>query len=254
MEPAVTTALDSRAGARAASTRTVLRTGTALVLAGVLAEYAVTGLHAHREQPNDHAAVFAEYAASDNWIAVHLGQFLAGGTLLAGVLVLLAGLRAGGAPALVTRVGAAATVLAGAVFAVLQGIDGVALKHAVESLAAAPPELHDAWFHDAEIVRWTEWAMAGYSQLTLGPAILVLGVAVSTSRALPRWTAGFSFVAAAGFLVSGVVVSYAGFPEDVLAGVTGSLALALFALTTAIAAWTGHRGLPRGGGAGRPDR
>jgi len=38
----------------------------------------VTSFHASHENPNDHQAVFAEYAASDNWIAVHLGQFAAG--------------------------------------------------------------------------------------------------------------------------------------------------------------------------------
>ena len=220
---------------------TAVRTGTALVLTGAVAEYAVTTLHAHREEPNDHAAVFAEYAASDNWIAVHLGQFGAGLVLLVGVLVLLAGLRSAGTPTMVARVGAAATVLAGAAFAVLQGVDGVALKHAVDSLAAAPPELREAYFHDAEIVRWGEWAMAGYSQITLGTAVLVLAAAVATSRALPRWTAVLAALSGAGFLVNGVVVSYAGFTEHVIASLTGWLGLALFALTTVTAAWAGER-------------
>src|SRR3954451_23042406 len=83
-EAAISTAtLPDRATASTATA--TVRTGTALVLTGAVVEYAVTTLHPHREAPNDHARVFAEYAASSDWIAVHLGQFAAG------VVVLLAG-------------------------------------------------------------------------------------------------------------------------------------------------------------------
>lgn len=216
-----------------------VRTGASLVLAGAVAEYGVTTLHPHRAAPNDHAHAFAEYAASTGWTAVHLGQFLAGGVVLIGVLVLLAGLRSAGAPALVTRIGAALTVLAGGVLAVLQGVDGVALKHAVDSLAAAPPALHDVWLHDAQVVRWIEEAMAAYSRITLGLSLLALGAAVATSRGLPRWTAGAAVVSGVAFLIDGVVVSTAGFSDQVLASLVAWLALAVFALTSAAAAW--HR-------------
>jgi hypothetical protein len=226
---------------RPAGPRTAVRAGTALVLGGGLAEYAVTALHPHGAQPNDHAAAFAEYAASESWIAVHLGQFAAGLVLLVGVLVLLPALRSAGTPWPVARTGTALTVLAGGVFAVLQAVDGIALKHAVDSLAAAPAEQHAAWLHDAEIVRWTEWSLAAFSQLTLGLAVHALAVAVATSRALPRWTAVLAAVSAAGFLVNGVLVGSAGFSEDVLASLVGWLALASFGLTTTAAAWTTRR-------------
>src|SRR3954454_20304080 len=155
--------------------------GAALVLAGTLAEYAVTTLHPHRETPNDHVHAFAEYAGSHAWIAVHLGQFAAGIVLLTGIIVLLTGLRSAGAPAAVVRVASVLTGIAGAVFAVLQGVDGVALKHAVDPLATAPPQLHDAYFHDAEVVRWIEWAMASYFRVTLSLAVVGLAVAVARS-------------------------------------------------------------------------
>ena len=205
------------------ATRTTVRAGTALVLAGGLAEYAVTTLHAHHAQPNDHAAAFAEYAASDGWIAVHLGQFAAGLVLLLGFVVLLSGLRAAGAPGLVVRSATALTVLAGAVFAVLQAVDGIALKHAVDSLAAAPPAQQAALFHDAEIVRWIEWSMAAFSQLTLGLTMLALGLAVAMSRALPRWAAVLATVSGGGFVVNGWLVAGSGFTEDVLASLVGWL-------------------------------
>ena len=217
--------------------RAALRVGAALILGGAVTEYAVTALHPHREAPNDHARAFAEYAASRGWIAVHLGQFLAGGVLLVGMIVLIGALRANGAPAPMGRVAAAATVVAGAVFAVLQAVDGVALKHAVDSLAAAPPEAHDAYFHDTEVVRWLEWGMAGYSRTTLGLAVVALGVVVATSRGLPRALAVLALVSGAGFVVDGVVVSTEGFSTNVLAGLVGWGGLAVFAVAATVAAW-----------------
>ncbi len=77
-----------------------VRTGTVLVLTGIAAEYAVTQLHPSHEDPDDHSAVSPEYAASDDWIAVHLGQFAAGLLVLLGILTLPAGLRSAGAPRL----------------------------------------------------------------------------------------------------------------------------------------------------------
>ena len=53
----------------------------------------MTTLHAAHENPNNHHAVFAEYAASGNWIAVHLGQFAAGLVVIAGIITLLRVLR-----------------------------------------------------------------------------------------------------------------------------------------------------------------
>ena len=77
-----------------------VRTGTVLMLAGIAVEYAVSELHPSHEDPDDHHAVFPEYAASDDWIAVHLGQFAAGLLVLLGILTLPAGLRSPGAPRL----------------------------------------------------------------------------------------------------------------------------------------------------------
>ena len=71
------------------ASRGTLRTGSTLLLGGLVAEYVVTSFHAAHENPNDHHAVFAEYAESGNWIAVHLGQFAAGLVVIAGIITLL---------------------------------------------------------------------------------------------------------------------------------------------------------------------
>ena len=159
------------------SGRQALRTATTLILVGIVAEYVVTDFHPAHEAPNDHHAVFAEYAASDSWIAVHLGQFAAGMLIIVGILGLFRALRPAGGSTLLTRAGEAAAVLTASVLAMLQAVDGVALKHAVDSLAAAPVALQDAAFHDAEIVRWLEWSMAGYYRIAFGLTAVLIGVA-----------------------------------------------------------------------------
>ena len=164
--PTITT--DTAVAVSPNASRGALRTGSTLLLGGLLAEYVVTSLHAAHENPNDHHAVFAEYAASDNWIAVHLGQFAAGLVVIAGIITLLRALRPSTGSVLFTRVAEGAAILTASMIAVLQGIDGFTFKHAVDSLAASPPDMHDAAFHDAEIVRWIEWAAAGYFRITLG--------------------------------------------------------------------------------------
>ncbi len=100
----------------------------------------MTSFHAAHENPNDHHAVFAEYAASQSWIAVHLGQFAAGLVVIAGIITLLRAMRPSTGPALFTRVAEGAAILTASMIAVLQGVDGFTLKHAVDSLAASPPE------------------------------------------------------------------------------------------------------------------
>ncbi len=54
--------------------RTSLRLSATLMLVGQLLYIVVTLFHADGEA-NNHPAVFAEYAGSRIWTAVHLGQF-----------------------------------------------------------------------------------------------------------------------------------------------------------------------------------
>src|SRR4051794_39627881 len=86
-----------------------LRLAAILLLAGELLSLLAGILHPAQANPNDHPAVFAEYASSANWTAVHVGQFVGMAVVVAGLLVLLAALDVGsGAPAWAGRLGAAA--------------------------------------------------------------------------------------------------------------------------------------------------
>jgi hypothetical protein len=65
--------------------RPSLRVAATLLLAGELLSL-VSLLHPGREAPNNHPAVFAEYAASATWTAVHFGQFVSTALILAGLV------------------------------------------------------------------------------------------------------------------------------------------------------------------------
>jgi hypothetical protein len=214
-----------------------LRVASALVLGGLAAELAVSTLHPAREAPNDHAAVFAEYAAASGWTLEHLGEFAARLVLLIGLFRLLAVLAAAGAPALAVDAGRLLTGAAVALLAVLKGIDGVALEQAVDALAAAPQAARSAAFADAEIVRWLEWAAAGYLRVVLGLALTATGAAVLGARVLPRAAGVLALVAGAAFVANGVGVQEAGFTGEPLAPGVAWAALSLFALGTAATAW-----------------
>jgi hypothetical protein len=67
--------------------RKSLRLSAALMLGGQLLFIGITLFHADGPA-NNHPVVFAEYAASGTWKAVHLGQFVAMAILLAGLFAL----------------------------------------------------------------------------------------------------------------------------------------------------------------------
>jgi hypothetical protein len=179
---------------------------------------------------------------------VHLGQFAAGMLIIVGILGLFRALVPAGGSTLLTRAGEAAAVVTASVLAMLQAVDGVALKHAVDSLAAAPAALHDAAFHDAEIVRWMEWSMAGYYRIAFGLTAVLIGVAVVRARVLPRWTAAPALVSGVAFVADGVTVSYHGFVGANPANLISLTSFVLFAVAAAVAAWWPPAG--RSGGTG----
>jgi hypothetical protein len=67
-------------GFRDSRDKSLLRLGAVLGLLGFVVQIVMDRLHPHRVAPNDSANVFREYARSDIWTAVHIGQFV--GTLL----------------------------------------------------------------------------------------------------------------------------------------------------------------------------
>jgi hypothetical protein len=117
--------------------RKTLRLSAVLLAVGFIF-YVVVGLLHAGGPANNHPVVFGIYASSASWTAVHLGQFVGMAVIIAGLLVLYFALdiRAGGA-AWVARLGTVSAAVALGLYAVLQAVDGVALKQVVDAWASA---------------------------------------------------------------------------------------------------------------------
>src|SRR3954470_4498910 len=145
-----------------------LRLSATLLLVGQLLYIVVTQFHADGPA-NNHATVFAEYAGSGIWTAVHVGQFAAMAILLAGLLALRFALDVqAGKASWAGRFGAASAVVALALYGALQAVDGVANKQADVAWVNAPDAEKAARFASAEAIRWVEWGMRSYHDFALG--------------------------------------------------------------------------------------
>jgi hypothetical protein len=130
------------------------------------------------------------------------------------------------------------------VFTVLQAVDGIALKRAVDAWATAPPPQETAAFAAAEAVRWIEIAMNSLSFFLAGLTLFLYGVAIALGIIYPRWVGLMAMVSGAALMYDGaVVVAYEGFaPSNIK--LVGLLLLAVWAFIMAVLMW-------RNGGRGR---
>src|SRR3712207_1202003 len=127
--------------------RPMLRMGSVAFLAGLVIIVVSTLFHASSEDLMDNPVVFAAYAESDTWIAAHIGQF-------AGVMLVFAGgfaalhrllVKSESATASVlTWFGLVTAILVASSFAILQAVDGIALKIAVDTWYAIPHSAADS--------------------------------------------------------------------------------------------------------------
>jgi hypothetical protein len=193
--------------------RTALRLSAALLLSGQLLYVLVTLLHTGGEA-NDHHAIFAAYAGSRNWTAVHVAQFACMAIFIAGWIALFFALddRVGIAM-WASRFGAASAGVALALYAAVLAVDGVALKQAVDAWARAPEAEKAARFATAESIRWLEWGMRSYENFTLGAAVLLFAVAVARTSRIPPPIAYLMGLAGVTYLAQGWVAGTAGFSE-----------------------------------------
>ena len=217
--------------------RPTLRQAGALLLAGTGVELIAEIAHPHDVPPNDHAAVFADYAASTDWLWVHLAQFAAAAVVVAGFVALYHHLAAGGT-SLLDRL---ALVAAGGTIAAIMfdmAVDGVALKHAVDAWAAAAPADRAMRFDAAETVRFVEWSANGFFKILLGLTAAAFGA--SLLRHGRGRVHGLAGLAAGALLVAaGVQVGRDGFTPSLLP-LIGSLLLAALAVALLLPARHHH--------------
>lgn len=166
--------------------RMSLRLSSTLLLIGQLLYVIVTLIHTGGEA-NNHSAIFAAYASSANWTAVHIAQFASIAILLAGLFALFFALDAqDGTAVWAGRFGAALVVAALALYGGLQAVDGVGNKLADMAWLSAPDAEKAARFASTEAVRWIEWGMRSYQTFTMGLALLLFTIAFMRTAGLPR--------------------------------------------------------------------
>ncbi len=163
----------------------LLRLSATLMFIGVLV-YSVA-LLLHPAGANDHQAAFAAYANSSSWTAIHFGQFVGTAGITAGLLVLFFALNVSeGTPSWLGFFAAVSAVVALALAGVLQAVDGVALKHAVDAWASAPAAEKAARFASAEVIRWLEWGVRSYQDFMFGLTLVLFAITIVWTARITR--------------------------------------------------------------------
>jgi hypothetical protein len=194
--------------------RKALRLSAGLSLGGLVTYVVVTALHTGGPA-NDHKVIFGDYAGSHDWAAVHLGQFVGMAFIVVGLVTLPPALLvATRAAAWLSRIGSLCAGVALGLYGVLQAVDGVALKHAVDAWVNAPNADKGTRFATAETVRWLEWGTRSYQCHTLGIALVLLGAAVALSNRLPKTLGALMTLSGLAYLVQGWVLGSHGFSDD----------------------------------------
>jgi hypothetical protein len=218
--------------------RKTLRLSAVLLVVGFIF-YVVVGLLHAGGPANNHPVVFAIYAGSASWTAVHLGQFVGMAVIIAGLLVLYFALdiRAGGA-AWVARLGAVFAAVALGLYGVLQAVDGVALKQAVDAWVRAPDAEKAARFASAETIRWLEWGTRSYQCFMFGLTLILLGITVALTARLPRAIGYLMGLSGLAYIVQGWVLGSAGFSgTDEFAILGGYVLIVAWIIWLVVVAW-----------------
>jgi hypothetical protein len=218
------------------------RFGAVALPLGVLLTLAVTAIHPHREDVMDDPAVFTEYAQRSDWIAIHFGQWAAALLLFGGLVGVYYAIRSRTGPGSgLARFGVAATGQAAAAITALQVVDGIALKWAVDTWAAAPAGAEKtAAFAAAEALRWTEYGFQSYSNILLGLALTLYGLAIARGTGYPRWLGYTAIGSGAAWITHGATVAYVGL-FDSTPRLVGMALLALFVAGIAPVMWRRSR-------------
>jgi hypothetical protein len=200
--------------------RPMLRMGSVAFIAG-LAIALVSTLVFHPtgtgEELMNNPFIFAVYAEDDLWIASHIGQFAGILLIFAGGFVALHRLlmkSESGIASALSWFGLVTAIITASAFTILQAVDGIALKIAVDTWYAIPPgeeERKAIYLGVAEGLRWIEWGTQAYYRMLSGAVSLIFGVAIVKSVVLSRWIGAVGIAAGIVSIAAGVVVAYVGF-------------------------------------------
>lgn len=192
-----------------------IRLASTLLFVGVVLSFVAGIFHPGRANANVHSAAFAEYAESANWTAIHLGQFAGMAVLIAGLLILFFALDlSSGTPRWVGRLGAVSAITSLALYGVLQAVDGVALKQAVNAWASAPEAEKVARFASAEAIRWLEWGARSYQSFMLGLTFVLFAFVIVRTAGIPSLIGYLMGLSGLAYMAQGWVIGSEGFSAN----------------------------------------
>jgi hypothetical protein len=183
-----------------------------LLLAGVLVTAIAGFLHPEGPDANDHRIIFATYASSRSWTAVHLGQFVGMVIITFGLVALFFALDVrSGVGLWLNRFALLSAGAALALYGVLQAVDGVGLKQAVNAWASAEDGDKAVRFAAAETVRWLEWAVRSYQSFVFGLALILFGAVIAVTGRVSRPIGYLMALSGLCYLAQGWIIGSSGF-------------------------------------------
>jgi hypothetical protein len=192
----------------------LLRIGSIAFLAGAVIAIVSTIFHPSTENPSNHPLVFTIYASNDSWIAVHIGQFAGAIIVFAAGFVTLFRLLAqseSSMASILAWIGIALAIMTASAFAVLQAVDGIAQKMAVDSWVDTSPKEKTVTFGVAEGIRYIEHGTNSIFRILQGTLAIIFGVAIVKSKIVSKWIGGAGVVMGAVTIYAGLEVAYLGF-------------------------------------------
>lgn len=128
-----------------------------------------------------------------------------------------------GIVSLLGLIGFALAIITASTFAILQAVDGVALKFGVDSWmgSSGGEEYKDTIFRVAEGIRWTEYGVNSVFRLLQGTVAIVFGLAIAKSIIVNRWIGIGGVIVGVLTIVAGVEVSYSAFAYPNFEGIRG---------------------------------
>lgn len=212
--------------------RSALRLAASLLLAGAVMSVIAGGFHPDHQPANNHAAAFLEYANAPASTAIHLGQFAGMLVIVTGLIALFFSVNPAGWPG---RFGVAFALVSLSLYAVLQAVDGVALKQAVDAWAGAPEGEKAARFAAAEAIRWLEWGVRSYQSFTLGLSFVFFAFMLVCTPNVAKLIAYLMALSGIAYLAQGWVLGSEGFsPTNALPTLAGIVAVLVWTLWLAI--------------------
>jgi hypothetical protein len=190
--------------------------------------------------PNKAVQAFAAYADDRLWVASHLAQLVGISLALAALVILARQLETGGA-AVWARLASAGAIASFALAAVLQAVDGIALRAMVENWAAAAAVQKERL---SVCIRCAAGGdrLASVLSLVLGATATLFGVALLDGLKHPRWIGGLAIAGGAPTALSGVVMAFSGFSDlEMAINMPASAVLVAWVLTLGFLMWRRDR-------------